>query len=51
MNYDYIESLVISAKSGDKASKEKLIEEFKPFIINFSQKTYIDRYDLEDIQK
>ncbi|MBD7912073.1 sigma-70 family RNA polymerase sigma factor [Clostridium cibarium] len=50
MNYDYIESLVISAKSGDKASKEKLIEEFKPFIISFSKKTYIDRYDLEDIQ-
>ncbi|MDS0528087.1 sigma-70 family RNA polymerase sigma factor [Clostridium sp. SHJSY1] len=50
MNYDYIESLVISAKSGNKTLKEKLINEFKPFIINFSKKTYIDRYDFEDIQ-
>ncbi|MDS0527680.1 sigma-70 family RNA polymerase sigma factor [Clostridium sp. SHJSY1] len=50
MDYNYIESLVISAKSGNKTSKEKLINEFKPFIINFSKKTYIDRYDFEDVQ-
>lgn len=38
MNYDYIENLVIQSKDGDESSKEKLIEEFRPFIINLSKK-------------
>lgn len=50
MDYDYIESLVLSSKAGDKTSKEKIINEFKPFILNFSKKLYIDRYDFQDIQ-
>ncbi|MBD7911899.1 MULTISPECIES: sigma-70 family RNA polymerase sigma factor [Clostridium] len=50
MNYDYIESLVSLCKSGDIKSKENLISEFTPFIINFSSKAFIDGYDFEDIQ-
>lgn len=50
MNYDYIEKLVIASKDGDKNSKEKLANEFKPFILNFSKKTFIHGYDIFDIQ-
>ena len=49
MNYNYIENLVKQSKDGDISSKEKLIDEFKPFIINVSKKTYIYGYDFEDI--
>lgn len=50
MNFKEIEGLVASAKSNDKLSKEKLAQEFKPFIINLSNKTFINGYDREDIQ-
>lgn len=49
MNYDYIESLVRQSKDGDINSKEKLLEEFKPFIINISKRTFIYGYEFEDI--
>ena len=49
MNYDYIENLVYLSKTGDEYSKEKLVEEFKPFIINISKRTFIHGYDFEDI--
>ena len=49
MNYDYIESLVRQSKDGDSSSKEKLLQEFKPFIINISKKTFIHGYEFEDI--
>ena len=49
MNYDYIENLVIKSKNGHEESKEKLANEFKPFIINLSKKTFIHGYDFEDI--
>lgn len=49
MNYDYIENLVIKSKDGDEESKEKLVNEFKPFIINLSKRTFIHGYDFEDI--
>lgn len=49
MNYDYIESLVRQSKDGDTNSKEKLLKEFKPFIINISKKTFIHGYECEDI--
>ena len=39
MNYDYIENLVIKSKDGNEESKEKLANEFKPFIINLSKRT------------
>ena len=49
MDYNYIENLVRLSKAGDKYSKEKLIEEFRPFIINISKKTFIHGYEFEDI--
>ncbi|NME83396.1 sigma-70 family RNA polymerase sigma factor [Clostridium sp. SM-530-WT-3G] len=49
MNYNYIESLVIKSKDGDEESKEKLVNEFKPFIINLSKKTFIHGYEFQDI--
>lgn len=49
MDYDYIENLVILSKTGDEYSKEKLIEEFKPFIINLSKRTFIPGYEFDDI--
>ena len=49
MNYDYIENLVRLSKTGDNHSKEKLAEEFKPFIINISKRTFIHGYEFEDI--
>ena len=49
MNYDYIENLVIKSKDGDEESKEKLVNEFKPFIINLSKRTFIHGYEFEDI--
>ncbi|WP_160687658.1 sigma-70 family RNA polymerase sigma factor [Clostridium sp. C2-6-12] len=50
MNFEYIEDLVTKCKNNDKTSKEKLAEEFRPFIINISKRTFIDRYDMQDIQ-
>lgn len=49
MDYDYIENLVILSKTGDEYSKEKLIEEFRPFIINLSKRTFIPGYEFDDI--
>lgn len=49
MNYDYIESLVIKSKDGNEEAKEKLVNEFKPFIINLSKRTFIHGYEFEDI--
>lgn len=50
MDYKYIEALVIKAKDGDITSKEKLAQEFTPYIINLSKKTFIHGYDFSDIQ-
>lgn len=50
MNFEYIEELVTKSKNDDKLSKEKLAEEFRPFILNLSKRTFIDRYDMQDIQ-
>jgi RNA polymerase sigma factor (sigma-70 family) len=50
MNFEYIEALVTKCKNDDKSSKEKLAEEFRPFILNLSKRTFIDRYDIQDIQ-
>ena len=49
MNYDHIENLVRLSKNGDESSKEKLILEFRPFILNIAKKTFIHGYDFEDI--
>ncbi len=50
MNFEYIEYLVTNCKNGDKLSKEKLAEEFRPLIFNISKRTFIDRYEMHDIQ-
>ncbi len=50
MNFKYIEKLVTDCKNGDKLSKEKLAEEFRPLIFNISKRTFIDRYGIQDVQ-
>lgn len=50
MNYSYIETLVKKCRDGDNLSKEKLAEEFTPFILNFSRKTFIHGYEFCDIE-
>ncbi|WP_294355579.1 sigma-70 family RNA polymerase sigma factor [uncultured Clostridium sp.] len=50
MDFDYIEELVAKAKNNDDLCKEALVNEFRPFIINFCKKTYVDGYDFEDLQ-
>ena len=49
MNYDYIESLVIKSKDKEPEATNKLINEFTPYIINISKKTFIPSYTYEDI--
>ena len=50
MDFKEIEYLVASAKSNNKLSKENLAQEFRPFIINLSNRTFINGYDQQDIQ-
>ena len=50
MNYTKIESLVQSSREGNHISKELLVEAFKPFILNISQRTFINGYDFYDVQ-
>ncbi len=50
MDFKEIESLVAKAKNHNRLSREKLAEEFKPFIINVSNRTFINGYDAQDIQ-
>ena len=50
MNFEYIESLVTKSKNGDTFSKEKLAEAFRPLIFNISKRTFIDGYEIHDIQ-
>lgn len=49
MNLKYIEHLVRKCKSGDNNSKETLAEQFKPLIINLSNKYKIPGYEFMDI--
>ncbi|OOM16046.1 sigma-70 family RNA polymerase sigma factor [Clostridium saccharobutylicum] len=50
MDYEYIEDLVSKAKTNDESSKEKLVQEFRPLIINICKRTFIHGYDKNDIQ-
>ncbi|ACD23338.1 sigma-70 family RNA polymerase sigma factor [Clostridium botulinum] len=50
MDFKYAEMLAKKSKDGDNLSKEKLIEEFRPFIRNLSRKTFIHGYDKNDIE-
>ncbi|CUU50901.1 sigma-70 family RNA polymerase sigma factor [Clostridium beijerinckii] len=51
MDFNYIESLVIKCKNNDETAKEKLATEFKPLIYNISKRTFIDGYNMYDIQQ
>lgn len=51
MNFDYIETLVTKCKNNDEAAKEKLATEFRPLIYNISKRTFIDGYNIHDIQQ
>lgn len=50
MDYDYIEMLVLKAKNQNHDAKEKLIDEFTPFIVNHALKSFIYGYEFEDIK-
>ena len=50
MDFDYIEALVTKCKNNDGVAKEKLAAEFRPLIYNISKRTFIDSYDIQDIQ-
>ncbi|MBN7572796.1 sigma-70 family RNA polymerase sigma factor [Clostridium beijerinckii] len=51
MDFNYIEVLVIKCKNNDEIAKEKLAAEFKPLIYNISKRTFIDGYNMYDIQQ
>lgn len=51
MDFNYIEALVIKCKNNDETSKEKLAAEFRPLIYNISKRTFIDGYNVHDIQQ
>ena len=50
MNFSKIENLVLLSKKGDTEAKEKLAEEFMPFILNLSKKSYVNGYEFEDLK-
>ncbi|MDR3598167.1 sigma-70 family RNA polymerase sigma factor [Clostridium sp.] len=50
MDYEYIEKLVLKSKNGDKLSKEKLVNEFRPLILNIAKRTFLHGYENHDIQ-
>ena len=51
MDYNYIESLLLSAKSGTNSSIEKLAKEFTPLIKSLSNKVYLSNYTKEDLEE
>lgn len=51
MDFNYIEVLVTKCKDNDETAKEKLAAEFKPLIYNISKRTFIDGYNMYDIQQ
>ncbi|MBL4933047.1 sigma-70 family RNA polymerase sigma factor [Clostridium paridis] len=50
MNFVKVENLALLSKNGDMKAKEELAEEFKPFILNLSKKSFIHGFDFEDIK-
>ncbi|MEQ8155175.1 MAG: sigma-70 family RNA polymerase sigma factor [Clostridiaceae bacterium] len=50
MNFVKVDRLALLAKNGDMKAKEELAEEFKPFILNLSKKSYIHGFDFMDIK-
>jgi len=50
LNLINVERLARLSKNGDVKAKEELAEEFKPFILNLSKKSYIHGFEFEDIR-
>lgn len=50
MDYDYIENLAFKSRNGDEISKEKLVNEFRPLILNIAKRTFLHGYENSDIQ-
>ena len=50
MDFNKIEQLVKNSKNGCMSSKEILAEQFKPFILNISKRTFLHGYTMFDIQ-
>ncbi len=50
MNYKYIEKLVKDSKDGNENAKEKLVNEFTPYILNLCSRTFIHGYEFEDVK-
>lgn len=50
MDYNKIETLLLQTQHGNLNSKEQLLQEFTPFIQNFTNKIYIHGYTKEDLQ-
>lgn len=50
MNYDHIENLALQAKCGDAKAKGLLAEEFTPFILNISKRSFINSYEFSDVK-
>lgn len=51
MDFNYIEVLVTKCKNNDETAKEKLAEEFRPLICSISKRTFVDGYNILDIQQ
>lgn len=51
MDFNYIEVLVTKCKNNDKTAKEKLAEEFRTLICSISKRTFVDGYNILDIQQ
>lgn len=50
MDFNFVEDLVLKVRENNEAAKEELVNQFRPFIINLSKKTFIHGYDFNDIQ-
>lgn len=49
MDYNQIETLVISAKQNDNDAKKQILEAFKPFIYNLCKNNFVQGYSFEDL--
>jgi len=50
VDYEYVENLVNTSKSGSKKAKEDLIIEFTPLINSISRRTFIYGYERSDLR-
>jgi RNA polymerase sigma factor (sigma-70 family) len=50
MDYNLVENLALQAKDGDIKAKELLAQQFTPFILNISKRSFINSYEFSDIK-